>query len=94
LNRYFPCFASTYCLLIVDSKVLGAIFGETVHFHLLKACDAYMKVLSKLEDKYLEPVRPDCKEFQELDTNWISETGIHFGWDTENEDIVFAARIM
>jgi hypothetical protein len=48
----------------------------------------------ELEDKYLEPIQPDNKEFQALNTNWISETGIHFGWDADDEDIIFAARIV
>ena len=73
--------------------MLSAIFGEAVHFHLLQRRDDYIAVVTALEDKYLEPIRPDCKEFQEIDTNWISEVGIHFGWDTVDEEIVFAARI-
>jgi hypothetical protein len=39
---------------MVDLKVLGAIFGETVPFHLLKYCDDYVTVASALEDKYME----------------------------------------
>jgi len=86
----------TFCFgfLTEDSKVLSAIFGEAVHFHLLTRRDDYAKSLLELEDKYLEPIQPHDDEFQALDTNWISERGIHFGWDADDENIIFAARIV
>lgn len=92
LNEYYPSFC--FGFLTEDSKVLGAIFGEAVHFHLLTRRDDYTKSLLELEDKYLHPIQPHDEEFQALNTNWISERGIHFGWDADDENIIFAARIV
>jgi hypothetical protein len=73
-------------------KVLGTIFGEVVHFHLLEADNDYFELLG-LESRSQQPIRPDHQEFQALNTKWISETGIHFGWDVEAGEIILAARI-
>jgi len=67
LNEYYP--SSCFRFLTEDSKVLGAIFGEAVHFHLLTCHDDYTKSLLELEDKYLQPIQLHNEEFQALNTN-------------------------